>query len=133
MSSDAEALVQRAIQAWNADDWDGLEAIARPDVVAIGPREWPETGSRNGWPEVRDQFERLKDPWDSERFEVVSIDDTPSGALLEGRWVAKGTGSGLDLDMPIWIYLEASGGLIALMQFFLAKDQATDAARLGSG
>jgi len=42
-----------------------------PDVVAVGPREWPETGSRNGWPEVRDQFERVKDPWETERFDVV--------------------------------------------------------------
>lgn len=133
MSSETDGLARRAIQAWNADDWDGLETMVRPDVVAVGPREWPETGSRNGWPEVRDQFERLKDPWESEHLDVVGIQDTPAGAILEGRWVGTGTGSGIDLDMPVWIYFEATEGLIVQMQFFLAKEQAIEAAGMGSG
>ena len=126
MSSDYETIAQRAIAAWNANDWESLEAMVASDVVAVGPREWPETGSRNGWPEVRDQFERLKDPWETERFDVVRIDDTASGALLEGRWIGTGTGSGLDLDMPMWIRFEVAEGLISRMQFFLSEDQAAE-------
>jgi ketosteroid isomerase-like protein len=126
MSSDYEAIARRAIEAWNANDWDGLEAMVGADVVAVGPREWPETGSRNGWPEVRAQFERLKDPWETERFDVDRIDDIASGALLEGRWIGTGTGSGLGLDMPMWVRFEVADGLISRMQFFLSEDQAAE-------
>lgn len=57
-----EQIVRQAVDAWNANDYDAMKALCHPEVGITTPQRWPETGDFNGWPAIRRQYERIKDP-----------------------------------------------------------------------
>ena len=127
--SDIEAVIRRGIEAWNADDWDGLEAASAPDVVVVAPEGWPEAGEFVGWPSARRQFERLKDSWSQERVEVIGIESAGDWGLAHVHWIGKGKGSGIDFDFDTWMAVLVRDGKQARVEYFF--DEA--AARLATG
>ena len=64
--------MERAIEAWNADDWEAMKALSDPEVVTVAPQGRPEPGTSYGWEAVRRQFERLKASWADERLQAAS-------------------------------------------------------------
>lgn len=125
-----EALVRRAIDAWNADDWEAMEALCHRDITITAPRQWPETGDTEGWPGVRRQFERLKESWSEERIEPVEYRTAGDMVLVAGRWMGRAAASGLNLDLRTWVVYRIVHGAIRWMGFFLAEGEALGAAGL---
>lgn len=68
--ADNEQVVRQAGDAWNADDYDAMEALCHPDVGITTPQQCPETRDFNGWPAIQRQYERIKDPWSEEQIEL---------------------------------------------------------------
>ena len=121
-------VVRRANTAWNANDWEELEALTDPDVVAVAPEGWPETEGFKGWPAVRRQYERLKD-MENENAELLEIESMDEHRVVSGyRWTGTGKGSGLEIDMSLWILHEIDDGRITRAEFFLEKKLAKQAA-----
>ena len=121
--SNADA-VREFAAAWNRDDWDEMEAAFWPDAQAIAPRGWPEAESPRGWEAVRRQFERLKDPWEEEHFELESVEELDAQrALSHGRWLGSGH-DGIPLDLEFWIVSRYRDGRIESVAFYFDRDEA---------
>jgi ketosteroid isomerase-like protein len=128
-----EAAVRAGLAAWNANDWEALERLNASDIEIIAPEGWPESGKFEGWPAVRRQFERLKDSWSEEHVELVSLESRGDKVLVQSRWLGKGEGSGLDLDLGVWVVYTFEDGRIVRLEYFLEEAPARRAAGLEAG
>lgn len=125
-----EAIVRRAVDAWNANDWALMEALHSPEVEVVAPREWPEGATLRGWGAVRRQFERLKDSWSLERYETERIESAGDKVLLVGTWIGTGETSGLDLGQEMCPVFTLKGGRIARIEYYLKEIEARRVAGL---
>jgi ketosteroid isomerase-like protein len=122
-------LAQEANDAWNRSDWETMEALYWPDAEAVAPKGWPEAEDSLGWEAVLRQFERLKDSWTEEHFELESVEAIDDQRVLQyGRWRAVGKESGIPLDLELWIIAVFRDGKVAKIVFFLERDEAMRAA-----
>jgi ketosteroid isomerase-like protein len=123
-----EEVVRRGVEAWNSNDWKAIEAVMAPDGVVVAPQGWPEAGTFTGWPAVRAQLERIKEPWSEERIEILELESEADRALLQSRWVATGEGSGVDLDTALWVAYTFADGRVIRLEYFLEEGPARRAA-----
>ena len=122
-------LARELNDAWNRSDWETTEALFWPDAEAIAPEGWPEAEDSRGWQAVLRQFERLKDSWTEERFELESIEAIDDQRVLQsGRWRGAGKESGIPLDLEIWIISIFRDGRVAKIVYFTDRDEAMRAA-----
>jgi ketosteroid isomerase-like protein len=132
LESGNEAIARRAIETWNENDWDAMQALCHPDVSATAPRQWPESGDEKGWPAVRRQYERLKESWSEEHVEILGLRAAGATVLVHCRWVGKAATSGLDLDLETWLVCRFEDARIVWMGFFLEQGEALRAAGIPS-
>lgn len=123
-AEEIERVAREGFDAWNADDWDTIEALAWPDAVIVGPPEWPEPGERVGWPAIRAQYERLKDPYSEERVEAEEIRVDGRHALSKVIWSVKGEGSGLETSVPMWLVTTYRGLRYERIEYYMQEDRA---------
>ena len=123
-AAELERIARLSYDAWNADDWDALESFAWPDAVIVPPDGWPEPGEQVGWPKIRAQFERLKEPLRDEGFEILAIEADPPCVLTAGVWGGFGEGSGLEMRVPMWIVTTYRGRRWVRIEYFLEEDKA---------
>jgi ketosteroid isomerase-like protein len=112
-----ESLVRRAIEAWNANDWQTMQHLIAPEVELVAPENWPETGTFRGWPAARNLLHGLKEAWSKERLEILAIQSRAHWVLVDARWVTRGEGSGLDIETEVWIAYRLEGGRTTRIQF----------------
>jgi ketosteroid isomerase-like protein len=121
--SERERIVRESIDAWNANDWERMEALWDPAGEIIGPREWPESGSFRGWPAIRGQFERLKGSWTEERLERISLESHADRVLVHVRWLGTGEASGLATELDVWWVNEVRDSLLRRAVYFLTDEE----------
>ena len=83
-----------------------------------------EGGSVRGRDEVRAFFENLNEIWETFHVEPGEFREVGDQVLMLGRVTAKGRGSGLELDQPMFSVIWFSDGKIARMQSFLDEGAA---------
>ena len=129
MTKSNSELAREANDAWNRSDWGAMEALYWPDAEAVAPRGWPEAEDSLGWEAVLRQFERLKDSWTEERFELESVEAIDALRVVQyGHWRAVGKESGVPVDLEFWIITTFRDGKVAKIVFFLDRDEAMRAA-----
>ena len=129
MSEDNVEIAKQALAAFNAADWELLETFYWPDAEALAPEGWPEAEDSQGWEAIRRQFERLKDSWSEDDYEIESAEAVGEHKVLAaGTWRIRGHGSGIEGEIKTWILSTLREGKIARMQFFLEEEQAKRAA-----
>lgn len=121
-------VVRRSFEAWNANDWSGLEAAYDPKVVADPPEGWPEGETAHGWEAVRMQFVRLKEAWQDEHVQVDELEQVGEMVLARFRWVAQGKASGVDVTEPLWGLFGVRNARIVRLKYFLSRSSALEAA-----
>jgi len=114
-----EAAVRSLLDAWNRNDWEALERSYAADAIVVAPEGWPESETQRGWPGIRSQFERLKDSWSKEQFELATVELAGDVVLVSGRWRARGAESGIDLDLPMWMLIALKDGIAQHVEFYL--------------
>ena len=123
--SETEKLVRESLTAFEQSDWDAIRDQWAPDGVAVGPPDWPETGELVGWEAIRDQFERLKSDWAEDHIEVEQLEEPRPGIVfVRIRWVVTGAGSGIPLDVPMWMVATIRDGKIVRAEFFQQEQPA---------
>ena len=123
------ATVRKSWAAWNANDWEALEAYWEPQGEVIAPEGWPEAGSNRGWGSIRRQFERLKSSWERERVEEVEIEPVSDQLLVHGRWITEGHSSGVTLETDFWMLCRIRDGRFARAEYFFEREAAEAAKR----
>jgi ketosteroid isomerase-like protein len=132
MSEARLELAGAALDAWNRRDIEWLREHGTPDfefVPAVAATV--EGGSVKG-PEGLARFlEEMDESWEEFRIEAMEFELVGELVLGRGRVIAKGRGSGVELDQPLSSVISFEDDRIARMQSFLDPEQALAAARSG--
>jgi ketosteroid isomerase-like protein len=131
MSQENVELAYNVRDAWNANDWEALAACYDPNVVGIGPKDWPDSAETHGWEQARRQFERLKDSWEVEKAEIDEVRAVREDMVLARfRWITSGRASGISTEVPMSFLSTVREGRIERFQFFLDHAEAVRTAGL---
>ena len=129
MSEADVELARRAYAYWAAGDVDALIENATPDfefIPAIAASV--DGGSVKGPSEFRRFWADLQETWETFRIDLDEFRDFGDRVLGVGRLTAKGRGSELELDQPIYSVVRFREGKVARMQSFLDESAALEAA-----
>jgi ketosteroid isomerase-like protein len=127
-----EQVVRRALDAWNANDWQTLQRLIAPDVELVAPENWPETGTFKSWPAARNLLHGLKEAWSEEHLEILAMESRAHWVLVDARWVTRGEGSGLDIETEVWIAYRLEEGRATRIQFSPDETPVREAAGIGA-
>ncbi len=123
--SEATDVVLAQLKSYEKNDWATLERHFAPDAVVVGPPDWPETGERIGWAEIREQFERLKSDWSEEQIEAEElIEPRPGVVFARLRWTVTGAASGIPFAVPMWMVATIRDGKVVRAEYFQQETQA---------
>jgi ketosteroid isomerase-like protein len=122
-------VARRGYRAWAAGDFAAVFEDSTADlefVPAIAASV--EGGSVRGQDQVRRFFTELQETWETFRIEMDEFREVGDRVMGIGRLTAKGRGSELELDQPIYSVAWFRDGKIARMQSFLDREAAESAA-----
>ena len=125
MSEASLDVARRGYACWEAGDYDGMLETATPDfefVPAIAASV--EGGSIKGRDAARRFWADLDETWELFRISADDFREAGGRVLGIGRLTAKGRGSELELDQPIYTVLWFRDDRIARMQSFLEESAA---------
>lgn len=123
------ALVRRAYDAWNRNDWDALEAIYDPGVRAIAPEGFMESTRVSGWPDLRQRYRDLKAAWEEESIEVEEIAAEGGMVAARVRWEGVGRASGAPISLQVTNLVEIVDSRITRLEYFWTYEDALAAMR----
>jgi len=116
MSQENVELVRSAFEAWNAGDWDVFRELQDPDVIARAPEGWPEPGPFVGRESLMRQFRQMRETWDADTFEVISVIDLTD--RVAARFIWRGVGHGPESNMEFTSVSTVRKGRIVYQEFF---------------
>jgi uncharacterized protein (TIGR02246 family) len=104
------ALIERGIEAFNANDPEGVLALVAEDVEWKRVDGLPDQG---GVLHGREQVRAFLEPevFDRARFEALEVVGEDDVALVHGIFHARGAGSGIELDVETYIVYRVREGL----------------------
>jgi ketosteroid isomerase-like protein len=130
MSQENVEIVMEGVRAWNRNDLEAMVALAHPDVVVVPPEGWPEAETYTTPEATLRQVERLKGSWEEERVEIDDVQSVGDKVVVETRWIAKGQGSGIEVEAYGAGVFTIRDGKIIRWEAFLEKQRALEAAGL---
>jgi ketosteroid isomerase-like protein len=134
MSRENVETVQRAREAWNADDLDAFLAELDPEVEwhpsieraleGRGTTYRGHDGARKAWEEYRGEA------WGRLTAQVQEIRDLGESVLVLGHFDVSGRATGLEFSEELGMLLTFRGGKIVASRDFLSHAEALEAAGL---
>jgi ketosteroid isomerase-like protein len=86
MSQENVEIVRAALAAWNAGDMDTLRELHDPGVIVRPVEDWPEPGPFVGLEAVMGWFEQLREGWDTNAMEPISLTDAGDRVVVRMQW-----------------------------------------------
>jgi ketosteroid isomerase-like protein len=123
-------LTRRGFEAYNSGDYEAVIALLHPDVELRADHELLNSGSFTG----HDGFMQWSAEW-LEAWEEFSVDANAVEMigdhfiLVDSHQVARGAGSGIDVEMDVFWALEAEAGKLRRMHIYATRERALDAIR----
>jgi ketosteroid isomerase-like protein len=127
-----EALVRRAYDAWNRNDWAELGQIYDADVVAVSPEGFIEPGEYRGWPALERRYRELKAAWEGEEIEVMTLVSEGDQVAAKVRWYGTGRASGAPISLEVTNLVDVRDGRIVRLEYYWEFDEAVAAMRAGT-
>jgi len=121
-------LTQRGFDAYNAGDHEGVIALLHPDVELHADQELLNSGSFSGHEGFMQWSAEWLEAWDEFRVDANTV--TPLGdhcILVDSHQVARGAGSGIDVEMDVFWAFEAEGGKLRRMHIYASRERALGA------
>ena len=127
------ALEQRVRQAY-ADfargDLDTAMQGFAPHAELVNPEYAMEGGTREGRAAMRESFESMHAEFEYESMDVIHIEETSTGVLVEVRARATGRGSGVPIDETFTHLLDIEDGHVVAYRWFSTRAEGREAAGL---
>jgi ketosteroid isomerase-like protein len=121
-------LTRRGFEAYNAGDYDGVMALLHPDVELYADDELLNGGSFRGHDGFMQWSAEWLEAWDEFRIDARAIETFGERAILvDTHQVARGAGSGIDVEMDVFWAFEAEDGKLRRMHLYAARQRALDA------
>jgi ketosteroid isomerase-like protein len=125
-------LASRAVDAWNRRDLRWLQENGTADIEFVPAIAATVDGSSVHGPEEFIRFlEAMDESWESFRIEVEEFRLIGDQVVGRGRVLAKGRGSGVELDQPLGSLISFEGDKMSRLQSYLDPEEALAAAQSG--
>ncbi len=121
-------MVKSLLASWNEADMAAVRDLHDPEVTMRPVRDWPEQGPYVGQAAVMRFLEQLRDTWDFDTLEAVTV--TPVGERVLLRFVWHGAGHGPEAEVEMTDVLTIRDGRICGHDFFWTHAEALEAAGL---
>jgi ketosteroid isomerase-like protein len=124
VSRDQElATIQRAYELWAQGDFEGLLALATPDIEWIPPSYTLEPGPLRGAEEVRRGINAYFEDFEEFLPEPEEIFDAPSPGeyLVMVRTRARGRGSGAEVKIEVAHLITFRDGRVSRVEIFIDR------------
>jgi ketosteroid isomerase-like protein len=117
MSQQNVALIEAALEAWNAGDMETWRDLYDPDVVLRPAEGWPEPGPFVGRDAVMFWIGQLRETWDVDALVPVG-DPIDAGDRVIARFFWRGAGSGPEMNLDLTAVFTLRKGRIFYQEFF---------------
>jgi uncharacterized protein len=127
MSRQNVEIVRRAYEAWNAGSSDVLRELYDPNAIIVrGLEGWPEGEEPAvGREAVLRVFEEVREAWDADTLEPISLIDAGDRVVARQKW--HGVGQGPESTMEWTLIFTLRKGRIFLMEYFWDHAEALEA------
>jgi ketosteroid isomerase-like protein len=130
MASENVELVRRSAALVNEGRWDTAMTLLAPDVEWVIAKEHPEARTLVGREAVVEYSQAWQRTLQGMRFELDRVFDCDNGVVGIGAVRGTGSGSGVDVQVPLAIVYEFRRGLIARAEEYLDPGEALKAVGL---
>jgi ketosteroid isomerase-like protein len=128
-TSNAE-LVQRLLSAYLGDDEDTLREMIGPQGEILGAAGIINAGTYYGYDGFRKWVQQWEEAWAEASYELgETVDVSDSLVVLPVRIIARGTGSGAQVDMIFGWLFEWDQGRVERFHAYMTVDEALEVAR----
>ena len=125
------ATVRRFIEAFNRLDMDAVVEDTDPDVVLKEWDELPDSRTHQGREAVRAAVNTWLDIWEWMQVEIKDIAEVGDDSVLLTLYQrAKGTGSGIEVDLTTFSVYRFRDGKVKGIELYIERDAALEAAGL---
>jgi ketosteroid isomerase-like protein len=125
MSQENVEIVKAFFEAWNAGDMDAVRELYHPDAILRMAEAWPEPGPYFGREAVMREFEQLRETWDADTTEEISVIDV--GDRVAVRFIWRGSGRGPEANVELTAIHTVRKGSILAAEYFLDYAEALEA------
>jgi ketosteroid isomerase-like protein len=125
-STDSEAVVRRAVDAFNRGDFDGVAELLHPqiEVIRLGG-----LGTLSGREAAFGLM--VPDAFESQQQSIRELRAEGDVVIVTGTFQARGAGSGIELNRESYTVFWVEDGLIRRMGTYLDGEEALAASGLG--
>jgi ketosteroid isomerase-like protein len=128
MSQENVEVVRASFEAWNARDMDAFRELYHPDAILRMASDWPEPGPYFGREAVMHEFAQLRETWDADANEVISVIDMADRVVVRFTW--SGTVHGPEANVELTAVHTVRDGSILAAEYFRDYAEALKAAGL---
>lgn len=118
MSAADAAVIERAVERFDAGDLEGFYALLDADVVLVTIPSSPEAGSYVGLPAFRRFTDAFITAWDSVRFRLDDLTDVGRSSVGRAAWVVRGAASGVETELPFSAVWALRDGRVAWFELY---------------
>ena len=116
MSQENVKIVRASFEAWNAGDMDAFRELYHPDAILRMAEGWPEPGPYFGREAVMREFAQLRETWDADTAEVISVIDVADRVVV--RFIWRGSGRGPEANVELTAVHTVRKGSILAAEYF---------------
>ena len=131
MASEHVELMERIVDLWNADDWEGVFAYYDDDVV-FEDRLLPDGDTYRGLEAVRERFRELRDFGGAWRVDTESIMDAGADIVWINRARGRANEDSPPFDLMVGVVFSFEGNRVVRIQWYPTPEAAHEAAGLGT-
>jgi ketosteroid isomerase-like protein len=117
--TDSEAVVRRAVEAFNRGDFDGVAELMHPEIEVI---RLGGLGTLSGREAAIGLM--VPDAFESQEQSIEELRSEDEVVMLTGTFRARGAGSGIELNRESHTVFWVEGGLIRRMGSYLEREEA---------
>jgi uncharacterized protein len=128
VSAENVEVVRSGFEAWNAGDMAALRDLHDVGVVMRPAEGWPEPGPFEGREACMRWYEQLREAFDIDAGELISVADAGDHVVAAFRW--RGAGRGPESSMEFTAVYTVRWGKVVLVEYFWDHDEALEAAGL---
>jgi ketosteroid isomerase-like protein len=121
-------LTRRGFDAYNAGDNEGLAALLHPDVELHADDELLNSGDFRGREGFSQWSSEWLEAWEDFRVEPTAVEAFGDHCILvDSHQVARGAGSGINVEMDVFWAFEAREGTVRRMHLYTTRERAIEA------
>jgi ketosteroid isomerase-like protein len=130
--SDSIAVVRRLMDAYQRDDLKAQLAALDPDVELVEWPAGPDPATYRGHAGIVRARESWSEAWEALSWEINEMIDGGDRVFVAVQMKAKGRGSSIEVDAETYAVFTLRDGIVTKGQFFTERQQALEAAGLGT-